>query len=70
MKRKTDGRLLVQKKIDPYTPWLEREIHLLHVLHHPNIAAFVDASITRNPKATTLYLEYYELGSLDCLINK
>ncbi|MCJ1432665.1 hypothetical protein MMC27_002022 [Xylographa pallens] len=70
VKRKTDGRTCVQKKIDGKEKYLRREIHVLHHLKHPNIIGFVTAFITPPPRQASLYVEFCDLGSLDGIIEK
>ena len=71
VKRKVDGKLCVQKKIDGTQYVLRREVHLLHHLKHPNIVAFVDAFITPKPgREVSLYMEYCDLGSLGSLVKR
>ncbi|MCJ1295051.1 hypothetical protein MMC34_006612 [Xylographa carneopallida] len=41
VRRKTDGRTYVQKKIDGTEKYLRREIHVLHRLKHPNIIEYL-----------------------------
>ena len=70
VRRKTDGRTCVQKKIDGQEKYLRREVHLLHHLNHPNVVGFVTAFITPPPRQVSLYMEFYDLGSLDGVINR
>ena len=69
VKRKKEGKLLVQKKIHA-SPNLVREIELLRELEHPNIVKYVDAFVVENttPMQASLYTEYCDLGSLQSLI--
>ena len=67
------GKRCVQKRIPTdhgMASVLEREILLLQVLKHPNVVEFVDACITDNsiPRQMSLYIEYYDVGSLDKII--
>lgn len=66
------GKRVVQKCIptDPKMVFmLERELLLLEVLKHPHVVEFVDACITDNiPRQMTMYMEYYDVGSLQHII--
>ena len=70
VKRKTDGRTCVQKKIDGTEKYLRREIHVLHHLKHPNVIEFVTAFITPPPRQASLFMEFCDLGSLDRMIEQ
>ena len=68
------GSRYVQKCIPANTErsWmLEREILLLEALRHTNIVKFVQACITDTvPRQMTLYMYYYDLGSLNKMIKR
>lgn len=68
VQRKRDGRVLVRKTLcetgNPLShprDWL-REMKLLQRLRHPNICAFIEASIT--PTLGRLYMEFCNYGNL------
>jgi hypothetical protein len=70
VKRKSDGKKCVQKRIDGTNKQLRTEIHLLHHLKSAHIVEFVDAYITPHPRQASLYIEYCELGSLSALVKR
>ena len=69
--RRSDGHLLVEKKLRPKDVPLEvivAEMETMCRLRHENIIEFVDAFVTLHPLRASIYTEWCSVGNLDNIL--